>query len=100
MPFDIRHDTPQSPTALHLATRMSPIGVVSAGSRPPRRLTGPEVRPQKPRVKWSELRLSPIVGRSGSSGEAPGGGEAQKRAAEPAALCASRALLLEAAAEP
>src|ERR1700756_780154 len=35
MPFDFRHDTPLSPTSLHLTTRMSPIDVVSAGSRPP-----------------------------------------------------------------
>src|SRR3984957_13693371 len=36
MPFDFRHDTPQSPTSLHLTIRMSPVDVVSAGSRPPR----------------------------------------------------------------
>src|SRR3984957_11003257 len=42
MPFDFRHDTPQSPTSLHLTARMSPVDVVSAGSWPPSRLSGIE----------------------------------------------------------
>src|SRR6201996_3891420 len=62
MPFDFRHDTPLSPTSLHLTTRMSPIGVVSAGSQPPCRWLSIEYGCRAA----SELLLSCSYGQGGA----------------------------------
>src|SRR3984885_4715939 len=67
MPFDFRHDTPQSPTSLHLTTRMSPVDVVSAGSRPPSWLPGIERTRRIATELAAELQLLPRWGVVGHS---------------------------------
>src|ERR1700744_4488522 len=71
MPFDFRHDTPQSPTSLPLTTRMSPVDVVSAGSRPPSWLAGIELACRTAMETATELQLLRgwgVVGHSGARG--------------------------------
>src|ERR1700722_2235623 len=99
--FDFRHDTPQSPTSLHLTTRMSPVDVVSAGSRPPRWRPGIERACRTATEVAVELQLLPRWGVVGDLGVdcRQVGVSAHKKGQPAGCPFLSRALLLEAAAE-